>query len=852
MKRFAFWALGALIPFLQVHADAFKIGERGYFEKSGINIMAFQDTYPEGHQAGVCVIMNGVRIATNGDLRLEATPGQWQPLPKQGRRTVDGNTITTRLSYPDSSKHETGFNPMLYPDLQLRYSVRVEGVEDGVMVTVDLDQPVPKEFLGKVGFNFEFFPGILFGKPWIMDGKSGIYPQQPNGPVDTPKSNLEHIGDFHTGRGSKIDREHFLGDPDVFNPVRADDIVSTPYAVGRKFTSRPDDNLCRLTVESLGSTELKLYDGRMNHNNGWFVLRSEVPAGATKGAIKWLIKPAVTEDWMYKPVIQTSQVGYLPAQNKVAVIELDARAKNAAGKTCTLYRISDQGPVKVKDITPKEWGAFLRYNYLHVDFSDVRQEGLYQLKYDGSESPVFGISNTIFDRGVWQPVIEYFLPVQMCHMRVNEKYKVWHDACHMDDALMAPPYNHIDGYDQRPDLSKYEPLQKVPGVNIGGWHDAGDFDLRIESQAGESYILSLAYEAFKPDIDVTSIDQVNRICEIHQPDGRNDMLQQVENGALTVINSWLALGRPYRGIICNSLRQYVLLGDAAAMTDGKIGNDDDRWIFTENNPGRAVSAAAGMAASYRVLKGFNDTLATHCLDFAKAIYNEVAEQSQQPMGRGMRATDLTQLSAELYLATNDKVYRDYLIANQSNIIRGIQRNAWYLCRVAKKFGTLRNDSEAKAWKDAFEEALKNVPAGIQRQAAATPYGVPYQPSIWGAGWDIQSFGYQQYFLVSAYPDIFDINPMLSALNFVLGCHPGSNQASFASGVGAQSATVGYGLNRADWSYIPGGVISGTAMIRPDFPELLTWPYLWQQTEYVLGGGSSHYMFLVLAAQQLCK
>jgi len=52
------------------------------------------------------------------------------------------------------------------------------------------------------------------------------------------------------------------------------------------------------------------------------------------------------------------------------------------------------------------------------------------------------------------------------------------------------------------------------------------------------------------------------------------------------------------------------------------------------------------------------------------------------------------------------------------------------------------------------------------------------------------------------------------------------------------------------SYIPGGVVSGTALIRPDFPELLTFPFLWQQVEYVMGGGSSHYMFLVLAAQQL--
>ena len=57
------------------------------------------------------------------------------------------------------------------------------------------------------------------------------------------------------------------------------------------------------------------------------------------------------------------------------------------------------------------------------------------------------------------------------------------------------------------------------------------------------------------------------------------------------------------------------------------------------------------------------------------------------------------------------------------------------------------------------------------------------------------------------------------------------------------------LNRADWSYIPGGVVSGTALIRPDFPELLEFPFLWQQTEYVLGGGSSHYMFLVLAANE---
>jgi len=90
---------------------------------------------------------------------------------------------------------------------------------------------------------------------------------------------------------------------------------------------------------------------------------------------------------------------------------------------------------------------------------------------------------------------------------------------------------------------------------------------------------------------------------------------------------------------------------------------------------------------------------------------------------------------------------------------------------------------------------------------------------------------------------------MEALNFVLGVHPGQNTESFASGVGAVSSTVAYGGNRADWSYIPGGVISGTALIRPDLPELKIWPYFWQQREYVMGGGETNYMFLVLAAAQ---
>lgn len=814
-------------------AQEFKLNSSGYFNNNGVDVMAFDDIYPEGHQGGVSLIMHGNRVATNGDIRLEPTPGQWQPVPKQRDRNVDqaANTITASLSFPDSSRHVTGFNPMIYPDLVLNYKVSVIGKGGSIIVTVDLDRPIPPKYIGKVGFNMELFPGALFGKPWIMDDMSGIFPQQPNGPTRYEPSNYEHQGNFNPN--GKASAEHLAGHG--YSPIIADDIVAEPYAVGNNFVVRPDDPYNKFTIESKGA-QLKLYDGRMNHNNGWFVVRSEIPAGKTKEVVKWIITPNVISDWHYKPVIQTSQIGYHTNQQKVAIIELDK--KDNKRDTPTLIKITNTGEKEVLNTTGEEWGQFLRYDYLKFDFSKIKEAGLYQVRYGNSVSSVFRIADDIYDRGVWQPVLEYFLPVQMCHMRVNEKYRVWHDDCHMDDARMAPiNFNHIDGYAQGTStLTDYNPGDIVPGLNIGGWHDAGDFDLRVESQAGESYILSLAYESFDVNYDATSIDQQKRITEIHQPDGKPDMLQQIENGVLTVVGGYRALGRLYRGIICNDLRQYVLLGDASAMTDNEIGNEDDRWVFTEENPRRELTTAAQLAASARVLKGFNDTLSTQALDCAEQLFDLTQVNKRSKSAKIHAAT-------ELYLSTGNDKYKDFLLSEAQFIAQNIRFIGWYIGRAEKKI----NDPE---FSKTIRKAMIKLSEQIVEQGSETPYGIPYRPRIWGAGWDIQSFGFNQYFLHTAYPDIFGSEYIYNALNFILGCHPGLNTSSFASGVGARSATVGYGLNRADWSYIPGGVVSGTALIRPDFPEFLEFPYLWQQVEYVLGGGSSHYMFLVLAAQQL--
>ena len=810
--------------------------EKGYFTCQGVSLIAYEDIYPAGHQGGVSIIMHGERIAANGDLRFEPTPGQWQPVPLQTRRSVDPekDRIETSLHYPDEENHLRGFNPMVFPDCVLDYTVSVRAEGSSLLVTADLKKPVQQAWMDRLCFNLELFPGLLFGKSWIMDQTQGIFPRQPAGPV-IRRPSLYEAGILSHPETSDENTDGLLEKGRAYTPLRADEEIARPYASGRHFVLCPEDPRLQLSVESL-SGELCLYDGRMNHNNGWFVLSSRCNPEA-EYAVQWRITPHVIDGWISEPHIQISQVGYLPSQPKTAVIELDPA--DPADLPVSLRRITPEGGVTVREAPGKPWGEFLRYRYLTFDFSDVTQEGLYQVAFGSMLSSVFRIAPDIFSRGVWQPVLEYFLPVQMCHMRVSEKYRVWHGLCHQDDARMAPPsWRHFDGYRQGPDLlTGFSAGSFVPGLNRGGWHDAGDFDLRVESQSGEAYLLSLAYEAFHVEWDATTIDQRTRTVEIHQPDGKNDILQQIEHGALAVLGGWEALGRLYRGIIASGLRQYVMLGDAAAMTDGVQGSEDDRWVFTEDNPVREFTVSAHLSAVSRALQHFNPGLSDQALRAAKSLFSRTRLSDEAPL-RCARF----HAAAELYLTTGETGFADVLLSEADLIATRPRQLCWIAARVSGPLGN-----------PAFTASLRNVlekeKAEEDKLAAETPYGVPYRPYIWGAGWGIQQLGCEHYYLCRAFPDLFSPDLVCRSLDFILGCHPG-NSVSFASGIGSVSVTSAYGFNRADHSFIPGGVVSGTALIRPDFPELKEWPFLWQQTEYVLGGGSSRFMFLVLAVQDL--
>jgi hypothetical protein len=313
---------------------------------------------------------------------------------------------------------------------------------------------------------------------------------------------------------------------------------------------------------------------------------------------------------------------------------------------------------------------------------------MYVIEYQKFRTQPFQISAEVYKRGVWQPVLEYFLPVQMCHMRVEEQYRVWHGACHLDDARMAlVNHNHFDGYRQGPlTLNQFKPGETVPGLSAGGWHDAGDDDLRIESQADEVSILASAYETFRLDYDDTTIDQNQRMVKIHQPEGKPDVLQKVEHGVLTILGSYKGMGRLYRRIISSNLHQYTMIGDTSNATDNLFyeeslkphqrtgthsGQPDDRWVFTEQNLGHEYKGIAALAAAGRVLKQYNRPLANDCLQSAEALWKQ-----DRDVQRGFDERIVA--AVELWLTTKKPEYGQVLLENKKEIINRIDSVGWRL------------------------------------------------------------------------------------------------------------------------------------------------------------------------------
>lgn len=841
-------------------AQDLQLNDRGYFERQGVNVLVYSNNFNGGFNdeknSGIEIIHHGVRTVQGGAVRLNNTPEQWDLVPKTTSRKVD----------KDNQSIEVGLR---YDDYDFDSRIVVTAKGKAVEIAVWLDKPVPEKLAGEAGLNIEFLPSQYWLKTFTMDGRLNRFPRYATSQT-IARPNSEKPRQFK-GFRTYDDR----GTDQFVDPL--------PLETGHSITVATDTPERMIKISS-SNAELKLYDGRMLAQNGWFVLRSVLPKGKTGKVVTWTVEPHAVPGWIREPNIGFCQVGYIPEQPKVAVIELDKQDKPRT--TASLIRIKDDGTTEeAYKGNIQSWGPYFKYNYVKFDFSAVKEPGVYYIQYGKTKTNNFLIDAHVYDK-ITDATTDVWVPIHMNHMYVTEGYRTWHGEPFKEGYLQAPESDHFDLHRQGPTTdTKYKPYELIPGLNIGGFFDAGDFDIETGSNINVVQNFIRTWELFKPQRDETFVSQKQRYVDLHRPDGVPDILQFIEHGTLNLVAQAEQIGHMASTLSNSVLDNYHHLGDAASITDGlhydpslkryevsadgkRSGTPDDMWAFTTRSPQLDLRAATMFAAASHALKGYNDELAERALTQSKRLMKEATEliaqrkQAEEDFswidgfeGRNMGAKPdkkrqkLMERSRKnreqlgdmatnlmLYGATQEKHYLDnfeqqiwdalelYLASNMQTALDAVP----YMDEAYKQ--------KLRPYVEKYKDYVKSFDTN-------NPYGVPIGLGNWAGVNMVLNFGITINYAHIYFPDIISKDEAYRVPNWLYGCHPYHNY-SFVAVVGAaRPKQVFYGNNRADFSAIPGNVAPGLLFRQPDhFENFDDWPFLWGQNEGTIAGNTQYVIF----------
>lgn len=809
-----------------------RLNDLEYFETNGVNYFIYNNLFTGGFNdeknAGIEIIHHGTRTIQGGAIRLSNTPEQWDLVPKITNRVVDieNGRIEAKLRYD-----EFDFESVIV----------VESKGKGIEITIHLDEVLPKELKNKAGFNLEFLPSQYWGKTYLMNDRINIFPHYAVGNTIT-KPNDQKIRQYK-GYSTSDDR----GTARFIDPL--------PLEKGNELVIAPEDPRRMVTIKSVDN-DLMLFDGRILAQNGWFVVRSLLPSESKGKVLSWYIEANSIEDWIREPNIGFSQIGYLPTQKKVSVIELDENDQPL--DTAYVYKIEKDGSTSVSYSGKTElWGNYYKYNYIKFDFSTVDSPGIYYLKYGNKKTNHFVIQDNVYDK-ITDATTDIWIPIHMNHMVVNEAYRVWHGEPFKEGYKQAPPNtDHFDLHSQGPNTNtKFESLETIPGLNIGGFFDAGDFDIETKSNINVIQNLTRTWEYFKPMRDQTFIDHEQRYVDIHRPDGIPDLIQYIEHGTMNLVAQAEIIGHMSQTLSNSILDNYHHLGDAASITDGleynpelapyevnlsdrTSGKNDDMWAFTDRDPKRDLYAANTLAAASRVLESHNSELATRALNESIRLRNEslkiMSFSSNNKTAISSSVENIT-TNLQLYITTEQQEYLDNYL---SLLWTFLDKNLESGILIAIEAIPYMNEN----YKENLSPYIKDFKNYIIDLESKNPYGVPITLGNWAGSGSIMTFGTAIIFANKYFPDIISQAHIFKASDWLFGNHPYHNYSLVSTQVAVRPKEVFYGNNRADFSAIPGNVAPGILFRKPDhFENYDDWPFLWGQNEGTINGNTRYLIF----------
>ena len=809
------------------------LNESEYFEKQGVNVLVYSNLFNGGFNdeknSGIEIIHHGVRTVQGGAVRLSSTPEQWDLVPATPSRTVskEDGSIEVAMRYEDY-------------DFDSRVVVTAKG--EAFEISVYLDEPIPEKLVGHAGFNLEFLPSQYWGKTYVVDGRPDRFPRYAASETVT-KPNSEKPRQF---KGYKTYDDRGTGR--YIDPL--------PLEQGREFIIAPDAPERMMTISS-DDSDIMLYDGRMLAQNGWYVFRSKLPADKVGKVITWTVEPNSVKGWVREPNIGFSQVGYMPDQPKIAVIELDKNYKSE--KTAQVIKVETDGNETVAfKGKVSNWGRYYKYNYDRFDFTELKEPGVYYIRYGETKTNNFIINDNVYDK-ITDATSDIWIPIHMNHMYVNEGYRVWHGEPFKEGYRQAPRNtDHFDLHDQGPTTdTRFKDLELIPGLNVGGYFDAGDFDIETHSNISVVQNLVRAWELFRSDRDQTFVSQEQRYVDLHRPDGTPDILQYIEHGVLNLVAQAEILGHMSQTLSNSVLDNYHHLGDAGSLTDGlpynpalkpyevakdgkSSGTPDDMWAFTSRDPYRDFNAATMFAAASHALRGYNDALADRALKQSKRLLKEAAElMAKRPQnGNTSRSGAGGNISAnlQLYVATGEQEYLDKFEAMLwPSLDRNVNRSLQTALDAIPYLG--------EEYKEKLRPYVEEFKTFIEDLEKDNPYGVPIGLGNWAGGGQVLNHGTTVCYASKYYPEIIDKSHAYKVAEWFFGRHPYHNYSLVATVGAARPKEVFYGNNRADFSFIPGNVAPGVLFRHPDhFENYDDWPFLWGQNEGTIGGNTSYLIF----------
>ncbi|MDR1668461.1 MAG: glycoside hydrolase family 9 protein, partial [Oscillospiraceae bacterium] len=442
------------------------------------------------------------------------------------------------------------------------------------------------------------------------------------------------------------------------------------------------------------------------------------------------------ESVQFMETIQLDQLGYRPDDPKKAIVP-------AAAAEFKVVRLSDSTVVYSAQSGNSEFSAASLETVRKADFSEVSETGEYCLVTDEGKSHPFLIDANPY--GDLRYATLNFFNYQKCGVALD--MGVWsHEACHTEPASVLDQ----DG----------QPTGVVLDVS-GGWHDAGDYGRYIVPAAQAVAQLLLAYELSpNPDEELLEITWFEIEWMLK--------MQDAESGGV------------YHKVSCknfNALDQ---------MPDKERGE----LVICPISMTATADFAASMALASRFYPEQKDRLmeaAVKAWEWCEANpdapgFNNPKGVSTGEYGDGNLRDERFWAACELFAATGEERYHDYLKANDSSLGLGWADMGTYGV-AAYLFQT--GDSADAELTETMRSKLLASAAKILSACELDPYGISLGTDYyWGSNMGIGNNAMTLLLANLLEPNEEYVKAALEHLHYLLGKNA-LNQ-SYISGYGEKA------------------------------------------------------------------